>query len=195
MLSNTSKMPGKSISRSAFLCDTGSKLAKIPGSVCYKCYARKGRYRMPNVVDKMDEREFFFHAIDFVPRMIAMLAKTRSPYFRWFDSGDVEDERMAHNILDVVEATPDKKHWIPTKEHKIWQAVLSQRSKPANVVIRFSAYMVDKAPPKKWQHSSMVINKAAPVGHECPAPKQGGKCGDCRACWSDDVQTVTYHEH
>ena len=79
MLSNVSKMPGKSISRSAFKCGVGSKLAEIPGSVCFDCYARKGMYRMANVVNKMEEREEFFHAIDFVPRMIALLNRTRAP--------------------------------------------------------------------------------------------------------------------
>ena len=53
MLSNVSKMPGKSISLDAFECKTGSKLAKIKGSVCFDCYARKGMYRMPNVRNKM----------------------------------------------------------------------------------------------------------------------------------------------
>jgi len=102
MLSNVSKMPGKSISRSAFKCITGSKLAKVPGSVCHDCYARKGMYRMPNVINKMEEREDFFHAIDFVPRMVALLNRTRSEFFRWFDSGDVENVRMALNITVIM---------------------------------------------------------------------------------------------
>jgi len=195
MLSNVSKMPGKSISRSAFKCKTGSKLAKVPGSVCHDCYARKGMYRMPNVINKMEEREDFFHAIDFVPRMVALLNRTRSEFFRWFDSGDVEDVRMALNIIDVIKATPDKRHWIPTKEHKIWADALKIEPLPDNAVLRLSQTMVDQAPPDKWQWSSAVIKDAAPIGHECPAPKQDGKCGPCRACWDRDVKTVSYHKH
>ena len=42
MLSRTSKMPCESISLDARQCKTGSKLAKIPGSVCNGCYALKG---------------------------------------------------------------------------------------------------------------------------------------------------------
>ena len=195
MLSNTSKMPGKSISLSAFKCQTGEKLSKIPGSVCFDCYARKGRYRMPNVVDKMEEREKFFNALDFVPQMVDMLNKTRSPFFRWFDSGDVQSVRMALNIMDVIEATPEKKHWIPTKERQIWLDAQKIKPLPKNAVLRYSATMVDKAPPASWKHSSAVIKNAAPIGHECPAPKQGGKCGDCRACWNPDIKTITYHKH
>tara|TARA_R100001460_G_scaffold12301_2_gene28339 strand:+ start:542 stop:1174 length:633 start_codon:yes stop_codon:yes gene_type:complete len=195
MLSNTSKMPGKSISLSAWKCKTGDKLAKIKGSVCHDCYARKGRYNMPNVTDKMEERLKFFNAIDFVPRMVAMLNKTRSPYFRWFDSGDVQNVRMALNIIDIVKATPEKKHWIPTKERKIWLEALKLEALPDNAVIRYSATMVDDTPPEDWEHSSAVVKNAAPIGHECPAPTQGGKCGECRACWSRDVKTVSYHKH
>ena len=29
----------------------------------------------------------------------------------------------------------------------------------------------------------IYTNKKA-VGRECPAPKQNGECGSCRACWS-----------
>ena len=57
LLSNVSKMPGYSISRSAWLCDVGSRLAEIEGSTCENCYARKGMYHMPNVKAKMIERE------------------------------------------------------------------------------------------------------------------------------------------
>ena len=195
MLSNVSKMPGKSISLDAFECKTGSKLAEIPGSVCFDCYARKGMYRMPNVRNKMVERMAFFNAIDFVPRMVDELDRTRDPHFRWFDSGDVQNVRMALNIIDVIKATPNKKHWIPTKERKIWLEALKIQPLPDNAVLRFSATMVDAAPPEAWKQSSMVIKDAAPVGHECPAPKQGGKCGECRACWSHDVKTITYHKH
>ena len=43
-LTRTSKMPGMSYSLPAWECRTGSKLAKIPGSVCFNCYAMKGNY-------------------------------------------------------------------------------------------------------------------------------------------------------
>ena len=48
-LSKPSKMPGPSYNLPAAACITGAKLAKIPGTVCYGCYALKGRYRFTNV--------------------------------------------------------------------------------------------------------------------------------------------------
>jgi len=41
-LSATTKMPCKSFNLPAWECKTGSKLAKIKGSVCFNCYAMKG---------------------------------------------------------------------------------------------------------------------------------------------------------
>ena len=195
-LSNVSKMPGSSISRDARLCHVGSKLRNIPGSTCSKCYALKGMYNMPNVREAMARREDFFHAIDFVPRMVRVLNRLRKPEFRWFDSGDVEDERMADNILDVCEATPNKMHWIPTREKKIWRAVLRRRPLPDNVTLRVSAAMIDGEAPVGFENTSTVSGAAGNVvGHLCPAPTQDGKCGSCRACWSRDVKNVTYGQH
>jgi hypothetical protein len=43
-LSKPSKMPGWAYGLPAKECKTGGKLAKVPGSVCYDCYALKGCY-------------------------------------------------------------------------------------------------------------------------------------------------------
>ena len=43
-LSKPSKMPGWAYGLPAKECKTGSKLVKVPGSVCYNCYALKGCY-------------------------------------------------------------------------------------------------------------------------------------------------------
>ena len=40
----TSKMPGLSYSLPAWECKTGWKLAQIPGTPCFSCYAKKGNY-------------------------------------------------------------------------------------------------------------------------------------------------------
>jgi hypothetical protein len=40
-LSKPSKMPGWSIGLPAKECKTGGKLQKVPGSVCFDCYALK----------------------------------------------------------------------------------------------------------------------------------------------------------
>ena len=48
ILSNTSKMPGKSISLDANICKTGSKLAKVKGTI--KSVMIATRSRVPIVI-------------------------------------------------------------------------------------------------------------------------------------------------
>jgi len=64
-------------------------------------------------------------------------------------------------------------------------------SKPANLVIRFSAPMIDQAAPASWPNSSEVVTEGA----TCPAPQQGNSCGDCRNCWNPEIKTIKYGKH
>lgn len=200
-LSQTSKIPSKSISISAFLCKTGSKLAKIEGTVCHECYARRGFYHMPSVKEAMEKRLEFMQSIDFVPRMVAMLGM--EDRFRWFDSGDVQSEQMANDILDIIEATPWCQHWLPTKEYIIWRNVLKNRNVPENVALRFSTPKDNSRPittPDGVLTSTTYNDKrtaGARAGFQCPAhlhKEQTGKynCGPCRACWDTNVSNIAY---
>ena len=221
MLSKPKKMPGDSFNISAFGCVTGQKLAKIKGSVCHDCYAMKGAYPWPVVQNAMQARLDFLNSDNFVRDMAALLNKSRKDTMRWFDSGDVKSVAHCLKIIGVAKLTPNKKHWIPTKERKLWQEALKMDSLPDNAVVRYSATMVDDTPPESWEHSSAVITGyKAPVGKMCEAyrtkkngqmithdeyetakkEKQIGKidlgyCGDCRACWSPAVKTVCYPKH
>ena len=55
-LSNPAKMPCKGYSIPAVHCQTGSKLRKVEGSTCNKCYALKGMYRFSNVENALENR-------------------------------------------------------------------------------------------------------------------------------------------
>ena len=48
-LSNPSKMPAFAWGIPIEKCNTGSKLAKVKGTICNKCYALKGHYVFKNV--------------------------------------------------------------------------------------------------------------------------------------------------
>lgn len=221
LLSKPSKMPGTSFSVPAQKCVTGSVLAKIPGSVCYDCYALKGAYVWPIVQNAMQYRLDRLNSSDFVQIMVDELNRKRAPEHRWYDSGDVQSVAHCLKIIAVCKLTPHKKHWIPTKERKLWQEALKMDSLPDNAVLRYSAHMVDKTPPASWENSSAVITSYdAPIGKMCEAyrtKKNGdmishdeyltakkekqiskidlGYCGNCRACWSPAVKTVSYPKH
>ena len=187
-LSATGKMPCPSINLPAVACVTGSKLAKVPGTTCHGCYALKGRYRFPNVKEAMDRRLKALSDSRWVRAMVVLMKDRK--FFRWHDSGDIQSAWHLKRILEVCKQTPNTKHWLPTREAKLL-ALMDPDIIPTNLIIRLSATKVDGAASKSWPWTSTVSTK----DKTCPAPNQGGKCLDCRACWSRDIQNITYAKH
>ena len=187
-LTRTSKMPGLSYSLPAWECKTGSKLRKVKGSVCASCYALKGNYTRYKAIKAAQ-----YVRLDSLKHPLwtaAMVAQVkRQKYFRWHDAGDVQDLDHLNKIFEVCRLTPNTNHWMPTRE--AWVKAHLPRS-PKNLVIRFSPPMINQRAPESWPNSSMVIDKGY---HTCPAPSQGGQCGDCRQCWDPKVKVVSYGKH
>ena len=195
-LSNPSKMPddSQSFGISAKQCKTGSQLAKIPGSICEECYALGGFYIMASTTKAHDKRIQKIYSPEWVPSMIA-LAK-RKPFFRWFDSGDIQSMRMLKNIVKIAVAVPTTTFWLPTKENKMVASYLKKHGAfPNNLIVRVSAPMIDGQPPKRFELTSTVHKTDAPIGHECNAHNQDNKCMDCRACWNPSIKNISYKYH
>jgi len=200
-LSNPEKMPGKSTSIDARRCITGSKLAKKRGSVCEHCYARTGRYRMPNVRAAMERR------LDGIQHPLWVLAMSRllqrQHWFRWFDSGDLQSVAHLRKIIAVCNATPNVRHWLPTKEHGIVRQFLKHGGVlPENLTVRLSAHMRDEIFASDLPTSMVVDLRPTPEGvWDCPAYAQNSKhtceSARCRACWDRGTTVVAYplHKH
>lgn len=197
--SKPSKMPHYSWSISALGCQTGGILHGKPGSVCAKCYARKGFYQFPAAKAAMARRENIWRTTGFAEWIKNFaLELNRVPMdrwqFRWFDSGDLRSYDMLKQITLIAQLTPSIDHWLPTKEYAyIQQAKREGLHIPVNLVIRVSAPMIDGPPAKWWPHTSTVSKDASHA--TCPAPRQSGKCGSCRQCWDPGVANVTYEAH
>ena len=196
-LGAVSKMPGHSYGISAHECITGAKLAKIPGSTCFSCYALRNQYRYPSVKTAHARRLASITGPHWVAGMVFLINRAKEKYFRWHDSGDLQSADHLIKICAVAALTPRIKHWLPTRELGIVQAYIAKGgSVPPNLTIRVSATMVDGAATGRWPTTSTVHTESAKDGsHVCPAPQQDNKCGKCRACWSRDVQNVSYHKH
>ena len=195
-LSDTSKMPGLSYGLPTAHCKTGAKLAKIEGTICNKCYAKRGFYLSfaHSVVPAQERRLASLDDPQWIEAMVKALG-TES-WFRWFDSGDLQSTQMLLNIIEVARRTPNVKHWLATRERRFVSTALTKSVIPDNLVIRVSATWTD-VPVKAIagvQCANVHKNKP-PVGFVCNAPKQHGKCETCRACWQKDIQTVSYLEH
>ena len=190
----TSKMPGGSINTHPIACNVGSKLRKIPGSVCHGCYAWKGRYGFGATQGAMIRRLQALTHYAWVPAMVRLVSRHKAPYYRWHDAGDLQGMSHLIRIIAVAMLTPNVRHWIPTREYGLISRYLRAGGHiPKNLVIRESAPMVDGPPTTKngLPTSTVVTNGTA----TCPAPTQGGECGDCRECWDPAVKNVAYAQH
>jgi hypothetical protein len=200
-LTQTTKMPCQSYSLPTLACKTGFKMRAIAGSICASCYAEKGNYRKyANNIEPVQHARLV--SIDdplWVDAMVVSIGTDK--YFRWHDSGDIQNIEHLEKIADVAKRTPHCRHWLPTREFGIVSAFTAQFDIPDNLIIRLSAMFTDKAVtvPASLQGIpgiavSNVHSKKA-IGTACNAPKQNGECRNCRACWNRKVPAVSYSIH
>jgi hypothetical protein len=198
-LSKPSKMPCHGFGIPASLCVTGSKLRKIPGTVCNKCYTFSGFYAFPSVQKALILRCQALENPQWPEAMAAIIrANESSGYFRVWDSGDFPSAKIVANWMKVAELLPDIQFWIPTREYAFVKEYLDKGGKiPKNVTIRFSGLMIDGPAPtilaKKLGVNTSTVTKSD--NYTCPAPKQGNKCLDCRNCWDRKIENIAYKYH
>jgi hypothetical protein len=196
-LSKTSKLDGI-LSWSLQALDTcpGSKDSNgelVPA--CQGCYATTGNYRFSNVKKPRLENREDWKRDTWVNEMVIKLDSSR--YFRWFDSGDIYDLRLAEKILAVMERTQHCKHWLPTRMHKFskFASVIAKMQALPNVVVRFSSDSVT-GQTIEGKTTSTIFSDSVPVGaFECKAYQHEGKCNGCRACYDKNVSVIAYKAH
>jgi hypothetical protein len=197
-LSNPSKMPCHGYSIPASRCITGGKLQKVKDSICSVCYALKGRYVFPNVINAMEKRfQSLFNSAWEDAIVFLIEKKEKSGFFRWHDSGDLQGEWHLQKIVNVALRLPMIKFWLPTREISIVSDWIQKGNKvPDNLTIRLSAFMLDGQPPLAAANRlGLVVSGASDTNWNCPASKQEGKCGDCRNCWNKEIFQVNYKKH
>ena len=210
-LSAPGKMPEGSYNLPASMCQTGAKLREIPGTPCFGCYAFKGRYNFSNVKDALTRRlESLTH-----PQWgeaMGVLVQGKN-HFRWHDSGDLQGVDHLKKIFEVCKATPETRHWLPTREAKLLQYT-DPEVIPKNLVVRVSGTKVNGPAPSWWPWTSTVTTirhtikkllyfffRIKPILKDgswlCPSqlPLGLAKCRRCRACWTHDIRNITYGKH
>ena len=204
-LSEPGKMPGCGYSIHPRYCVTGSKLRKIPGSVCFGCYACKGNYRFACVQIALERRyQIIKRVLDsgrgselwnlFTAAMQTLL--TGQQRFRVHDAGDLQSLRHLYLWCEIAADSPRTEFWLPSKELTIIRAI-PLASIPDNLTIRYSSPTLDKIT-RSYPVNSATFSKGTVIPESafvCPAAAQGNTCGDCRACWNPSVETVIYAKH
>lgn len=191
-------MPCYTYSIPASRCITGRKLRDVAGSVCAICYALKGNYRFGNVQSALERRFDSIDKPEWVSAMVTViLGREKSGFFRWHDSGDLQSVAHFSRIVAVCRQTPGIRHWLPTREYAIVSRFVAGGGViPPNLTVRLSALMVDgPAPAAIADRLGVQTSGVSASAFSCPASKQANKCGDCRACWSKDIPSVSYKTH
>jgi hypothetical protein len=196
-LSKTSKLDGI-MSWSLQAIDTCPGSSDGNGGLvaaCQGCYATTGNYRFANVKKPREFNREDWKRDTWVNEMIEALENSR--YFRWFDSGDMYDLKLAEKIRKVMLHTPWVSHWLPTRMHKFpkFKRVISEMQVLSNVVVRFSSDSVN-GEIIQGQTTSTIFSDTVPDGAvECKAYQHDGKCNGCRACYDKTVQVIAYKAH
>lgn len=202
--SQTSKMPCKSYELPTHACITGAAMAKVEGSICSMCYAQKGFYKVyaKTIVPAQETRLESLTNPAWVQAMVAHIGN--DAYFRWHSSGDLQGLAHLEKIAAVCNATPNCNHWLPTREYSFVKEYIAKHGAlPSNLVVRLSAMFPDVpvAVPASLQGiSGIAVSNvhtvdARELGTPCKAPLQNGECRDCRMCWNDQVNAVSYLAH
>ena len=104
----------------------------------------------------------------------------------------------------VCSALPGIRFWIPTRAWQqpksplpVFDPLLNTLRKLAtlpNVTVRPSALNFgDSAPVVDGLHAGSTAD--CKRARQCPAPQQGGNCGECRVCWDAQDTAVSYSKH
>ena len=196
-LSKTSKLDGI-LSWSLQAIDTCPGSSDGNGGLvpaCQGCYATTGNYRFANVKAPREFNREDWKRDSWVSDMVKALDSSR--YFRWFDSGDMYDIRLAEKIRKVMLHTPWVSHWLPTRMHKFdkFKRVISEMQMLSNVVVRFSSDSVT-GEIIEGKTTSTIFSGTVPQGAtECKAYQHEGKCNGCRACYDKSVSVIAYKAH
>jgi hypothetical protein len=177
-------------------------MSKIADSICNKCYANKGNYlKYANNIEPVQHARL--ESINdelWVDAMVVSIGADK--YFRWHDSGDIQNIEHLEKIAEVAKRTPKCMHWLPTREYGIVSAYTAQFDVPGNLIIRLSAMFTDKpvvVPASLRGIAGVAVSnvhaQAKPIGSPCNAPSTNGECRTCRKCWSRSVAAVSYSIH
>jgi len=206
-LSKTSKLGTYSWSLQALnTCPASIDLNGELVDACKGCYASFGQYNYSNVKAPREFNRWAWKQDNFVDDFVKALEGHK--HFRWFDSGDMYSLGLASKILQIMDRTPNTKHWLPTRMHKFekFHAVLNCMQLLENVCVRLSSdsvmgEYVEVPLTLDIETTSTIIPESNIEGFRehgafiCSATFQNGKCEECRACYLKSNDVIAYVGH
>ena len=197
--SQTSKMPCPSYSMSAFDCITTDEICKKI------CYAKRHHYNFKNVKDALAKNKILYLNKEWSNKFCTYIRDILDlKFFRWFDSGDMPNIIMMIKLGEIADQCPDIKFWLPTRRKDLLIAYYEANNQTKlstlhpNLIIRLSGKDIDKDP-NYTLASKLGVNVSSVTTskkiYTCKASDQGGKCLQCRKCWTRKIKEVRYLLH
>lgn len=163
---------------------------------CKGCYATTGFYQFGPAKDVRAFNKEDWKRAEWVDEMVQALDSSR--YFRFFDSGDMYDIRLAEKIYQIMLRASFCTFWIPTRMHKFekFKTIIDKMNSLPNCVVRFSSDSINGGT-VAGAYTSTIVESVEDAGTAvaCRAYENAGKCNGCRACWNKAVDVIAYVAH
>src|SRR5207245_3738499 len=104
-----------------------------------------------------------------------LIYRSGDRYFRWHDSGDLQNLDHLGKIIQVCKNLPRIKFWLPTREYQTVEAYRRLGGRiPSNLCIRLSAHLIDGKLPLSYRLPVITVSSgqgSIPRGaYIAPAP-------------------------
>lgn len=140
---HTGKMAGMvSLSTSVTTNTRCEKNAKIPGSICEKCFAAKQMKVFPSMANPMEENQRILTTEILPPEKLPTI---NNLYFRFEAFGDLNNATQVINYFNLCRKNPRVKFALWTKNPDYIAAAIKQgHAKPENLNIVLSSLFINK---------------------------------------------------
>lgn len=195
---NVSELGGKlegyySVSTSVLMNRICQWRARIPGSICEKCYAADNASARSSVAQALETNHIILTNFLISETAWAMLTwPTTNGDARVEWGGDVENVICARNYLRIIKTHPHLNFGVWSKNAGIWYAAfLLEGGKPKNMKFIISSTMVNEVVEipafilPYVDHRFTVYTKEYAEAHGIVINCGGRKCRTCRNCYGD----------
>ena len=191
-----SEMTGKlegyySVSTSVLMNPICQARARIPGSICAKCYAASTAARYSALTQSLETNTFIMTEF-LIPEMAwaTLVWPTTNGDARVESFGDVRNVIQARNYLRIIKTHPWLNFGVWTKNAGIWAAAFKlEGGKPENMKFIISSMHInqpDDIPEnvrKYADHRFTVYTAEFAEEHNITINCGGRKCATCRNCY------------
>lgn len=178
------------------------------------CYAQRGRFHFPQVVDRLAWCFTQSLRSNFVTRLVSEIRCRGIRFFRWHVSGDIYDPTYAVKMLLVMRRCPRVRFWLYTRSWRVVEIELMLREMAllANCKVwysldRLTGFPAERPPNVRYafmQDSDQTVEgvdlvfRTPEMRHRprvglpmvCPSDtprgrRAGANCGSCGYCFDD----------